>query len=144
MRSAPDARRVRLAGAITFNRHLPLSINFGPLCVVDRPPVIDAPLLPAQRRERIVGLLRRSGAATLQQLPQALEVPPSTLRRDLDGLAAEKRAIGQPATAALQPHQSVILDNGTTVLEAAVLVVSTGTRDVSVRALASATARCLH
>jgi DeoR family transcriptional regulator of aga operon len=111
------------------------------------------PLLPAQRRDRIVGFLRRSGAATLQQLSQALDVSPSTLRRDLDGLAAEgvldrthggallrrqpygtfepdpqaaaelspaeKRAIGQAAAAMLQPHQSVILDSGSTVLEAA-------------------------
>jgi DeoR family transcriptional regulator of aga operon len=120
---------------------------------MDRSTALEAPLLPAQRRERIVGFLRRSGAATLQQLSQALDVSPSTLRRDLDGLAAdgvldrthggallrqqpystfepdpqaaaelspgEKRAIGQAAAAALQPHQSVILDSGTTVLEAA-------------------------
>jgi DeoR family transcriptional regulator of aga operon len=120
---------------------------------MDRHPVAAAALLPVQRRERIVGFLRRSGAATLQQLSQALGVSPSTLRRDLDGLAAdgvldrthggallrqqpystfepdaqaaaelsphEKRAIGQAAAAALQPHQSVILDSGSTVLEAA-------------------------
>jgi DeoR family transcriptional regulator, aga operon transcriptional repressor len=50
---------------------------------------IAAPLLPPQRRDRIVGFLRRSGAATLQQLSQALDVSPSTLRRDLDTLEAE-------------------------------------------------------
>jgi DeoR family transcriptional regulator of aga operon len=50
---------------------------------------IAMPLLPPQRRDRIVGFLRRSGAATLQQLSQALEVSPSTLRRDLDALEAE-------------------------------------------------------
>jgi DeoR family transcriptional regulator of aga operon len=50
---------------------------------------IVAPLLPPQRRDRIVGFLRRSGAATLQQLSQALDVSPSTLRRDLDALEAE-------------------------------------------------------
>lgn len=47
------------------------------------------PLLPAQRRERILSFLQRHGAVTLQQLAQALEVSVSTLRRDLDGLEAE-------------------------------------------------------
>lgn len=46
-------------------------------------------LLPAQRRQRIVDFLRRHGAVTLAQLEQALDVSISTLRRDLDGLAAE-------------------------------------------------------
>jgi len=45
-------------------------------------------LLPAQRRQRIVEFLRRHGAVTLAQLEQALEVSVSTLRRDLDALAA--------------------------------------------------------
>ncbi len=48
-----------------------------------------APLLPAQRRQRIVEFLRRHGAVTLQQLEQALHVSMSTLRRDLDALAVE-------------------------------------------------------
>jgi DeoR family transcriptional regulator, aga operon transcriptional repressor len=46
-------------------------------------------LLPAQRRQRIVEFLRRHGAVTLVQLGQALDVSISTLRRDLDALAAE-------------------------------------------------------
>lgn len=45
-------------------------------------------LLPAQRRQRIVEFLRRHGAVTLIQLEQALGVSMSTLRRDLDALAA--------------------------------------------------------
>lgn len=53
----------------------------------------DAPsaahLLPVQRRQRIVEFLQRHGAVTLQQLEQALRVSLSTLRRDLDTLAAE-------------------------------------------------------
>jgi DeoR family transcriptional regulator of aga operon len=48
-----------------------------------------AHLLPVQRRQRIVEFLRRHGAVTLQQLEQALRVSLSTLRRDLDALAAE-------------------------------------------------------
>ena len=110
-------------------------------------------LLPAQRRQRIVEFLRRHGAVTLTQLEQALGASISTLRRDLDALAAdgevdrthggallrhqgystfepdtraaselsprEKQAIGQAAAAALEPHQSVIFDSGSTVLEAA-------------------------
>jgi len=47
------------------------------------------PLLPAQRRDRIVDFLRRHGAVTLQQLAQALDASVSTLRRDLDVLEAE-------------------------------------------------------
>jgi len=46
-------------------------------------------LLPAQRRQRIVEFLRRHGAVTLTQLEQALGVSISTLRRDLDALAAD-------------------------------------------------------
>lgn len=110
-------------------------------------------LLPAQRRQRIIDFLRRHGAVTVAQLEQALGVSLSTLRRDLDGLAAEgvidrthggallrqqgytafepdsvasselspreKCAIGAAAAATLQPHQSVIFDSGSTVLEAA-------------------------
>lgn len=48
-----------------------------------------SPLLPAQRRQRIVDFLRVHGAVTLGQLEQALGASPSTLRRDLDSLAAE-------------------------------------------------------
>jgi DeoR family transcriptional regulator of aga operon len=48
-----------------------------------------APLLPAQRRQRIVDFLRVHGAVTLGQLEQALGASLSTLRRDLDTLAAE-------------------------------------------------------
>jgi DeoR family transcriptional regulator of aga operon len=48
-----------------------------------------AHLLPVQRRQRIVEFLQRHGAVTLQQLEQALHVSLSTLRRDLDALAAE-------------------------------------------------------
>jgi DeoR family transcriptional regulator of aga operon len=51
---------------------------------------LDAtPLLPVQRRQRIVEFLHRHGAVTLQQLEQALRVSMSTLRRDLDALAAD-------------------------------------------------------
>jgi DeoR family transcriptional regulator of aga operon len=53
------------------------------------PMLISAPLLPMQRRERIVAFLQRHGAVTVQQLAQSLEASVSTLRRDLDMLAAE-------------------------------------------------------
>ena len=110
-------------------------------------------LMPAQRRQLIVDFLHRHGAVTLAQLSQALDASVSTLRRDLDALAAEgvvdrthggallrqqgyssfepdalaagdlspreKQAIGRAAADALQPHQSVIFDSGSTVLEAA-------------------------
>ncbi|NML15693.1 DeoR/GlpR family DNA-binding transcription regulator [Azohydromonas caseinilytica] len=48
-----------------------------------------SPLLPAQRRQRIVDFLRVHGAVTIGQLEQALGASLSTLRRDLDTLAAE-------------------------------------------------------
>jgi len=47
------------------------------------------PLMPPQRRDRIVEFLRQHGAVTLQQLAQALDASVSTLRRDLDSLEAE-------------------------------------------------------
>ena len=50
-------------------------------------PLTATPLLPAQRRQRIVDFLHRHGAVTLQQLASALHVSLSTLRRDLDGLS---------------------------------------------------------
>lgn len=57
---------------------------------LEPPPAAGSlPLLPAQRRQRIVEFLHRHGAVTLQQLEQALRVSVSTLRRDLDALAAE-------------------------------------------------------
>lgn len=122
--------------------------------------VLQGGLLPAQRRQRIVDFLKTHGAVTLPQLEQALAVSQSTLRRDLDALAAdgvverthggallrqqgyttfepdprsatelspsEKRSIGIAAAATLEPHQSVIFDSGTTVLEAARAVVARG------------------
>lgn len=138
----------------------------------------EAPLLPAQRRQRIVEFLRRHGAVTLQQLAHSLRVSLSTLRRDLDQLAgegivdrahggallrhqaystfepdaqaaselspAEKQAIGALAAAALQPHQSVIMDSGSTVLEAARAAIARRiplvivTNDLAIAQLASA------
>lgn len=53
------------------------------------PKLVVLPLLPAQRRDRIVEFLRRHGAVTLQQLAQAMDASVSTLRRDLDSLEAE-------------------------------------------------------
>jgi DeoR family transcriptional regulator of aga operon len=47
------------------------------------------PLMAAQRRQRIIDFLQRHGAVTTGQLEQALSVSLSTLRRDLDALAAE-------------------------------------------------------
>ena len=52
-------------------------------------PLQASPLLPAQRRQRIIDFLHRHGAATLHQLARSLRVSMSTLRRDLDALADE-------------------------------------------------------
>lgn len=51
--------------------------------------LVRGDLLPAQRRHRIVDFLQAHGAVTLQQLEHALQVSLSTLRRDLDALAAD-------------------------------------------------------
>jgi DeoR family transcriptional regulator of aga operon len=53
------------------------------------PALSASQLLPAQRRQRIVDFLRVHGAVTIGQLEQALDASISTLRRDLDALAAE-------------------------------------------------------
>lgn len=61
-------------------------------------------------------LLRQQGYSTFEpDVHSATELSP-----------AEKRAIGQAAAAALEPHQSVIFDSGTTVLEAARAVAARG------------------
>lgn len=58
-------------------------------------------------------LLRQQGYSTFEpDVASAAELSPT-----------EKRAIGAAAAAALEPHQSVIFDSGTTVLEAARAVV---------------------
>lgn len=55
----------------------------------DATALANVSLLPAQRRQRIVEFLRAHGAVTLSQLEQALDASVSTLRRDLEALAAE-------------------------------------------------------
>lgn len=55
----------------------------------DPVPLANVSLLPAQRRQRIVEFLRQHGAVTLSQLEQALDASVSTLRRDLEALAAD-------------------------------------------------------
>ncbi len=57
--------------------------------MANSPKLVSLPLLPVQRRDRIVDFLRRHGAVTLQQLAQAMDASVSTLRRDLDALEAE-------------------------------------------------------
>jgi DeoR family transcriptional regulator of aga operon len=51
--------------------------------------LVAVPLLPAQRRARIVTFLQAHGAVTLKQLAQSLGASVSTLRRDLDELEAD-------------------------------------------------------
>jgi DeoR family transcriptional regulator of aga operon len=61
-------------------------------------------------------LLRQQGYSTFEpDVRSATELSP-----------AQKRAIGAAAAAGLEPHQSVIFDSGTTVLEAARAVVARG------------------
>jgi len=107
------------------------------------------PLLTEERRERILGTLRREGKVTAADLSRALGVSDDTIRRDLDALAeagllrrvyggalrraptnedyamrqAEgteaKEAVAQAAAALIRPGQVAILDGGTTTLAVA-------------------------
>ena len=63
---------------------LPHAMTIAPLPETNAPP-----LMAAQRRQRIIDFLQRHGAVTTGQLEQALGASLSTLRRDLDALAAE-------------------------------------------------------
>ena len=101
--------------------------------------------LPAERRRRIVQLLREQGAVRAADLVVELGVSDVTVRRDLEGLerrgllertrggavlpggmvptvrppqrAVEKRAIGRAAARLVQPGETVFLNGGTTTLE---------------------------
>lgn len=46
------------------------------------------PLIPAARQARILDHLKRSGVVAIAELASAIGVSPSTVRRDLDELAA--------------------------------------------------------
>ena len=108
-----------------------------------------APLLTEERRERILGMLRREGKVTAADLSRALGVSDDTIRRDLDALAeagqlrrvyggalrrapvtddyaarqaegAEtKEAVARAAATLVRPGQVAILDGGTTTLAVA-------------------------
>ena len=101
--------------------------------------------LPAERRRRILDLLRERGAVRASELVAELGVSEITIRRDLDALArggqlershggaplpggapaviaaperaAAKRAIGRAAAALVRPGETVFLNGGTTTLE---------------------------
>jgi DeoR/GlpR family transcriptional regulator of sugar metabolism len=101
-------------------------------------------LLPAERRRRIVELVRERGAVRTAELIEALGVSEVTVRRDLAGLEARglvertrggavspggapvvtpparpvaKRAIGRAAAALVRPGDTVFLNGGSTTLE---------------------------
>jgi len=67
---------------------------------------------------------RTHGGALLRQQGYTAFEPDSVAASELS--PREKRAIGAAAAAALQPHQSVIFDSGSTVLEAARAAVQRG------------------
>lgn len=101
--------------------------------------------LPAERRGRILELIRERGAIRVSDLAEALGVSEVTVRRDLEDLdargllerthggavalgapplapgggahAAEKRAIGAAAADLLEPGDALYLNGGTTTLE---------------------------
>jgi len=110
-------------------------------------------MITAQRRGLILDLLSRNGGGSIVDIAETIGVSSSSVRRDLDHLAAlgaitrsrggaivgtnvpttfepprmigsytlhdEKVAIGRAAAAMVKHGQSVIMDSGTTVLEAA-------------------------
>ncbi len=101
--------------------------------------------LPAERRRRILDLLREGGSGRASELALELGVSEVTVRRDLEALArrgllershggaslpggavppipvlehaASKRAIGRAAAALVQPGETVFLNGGSTTLE---------------------------
>lgn len=101
--------------------------------------------LPAERRRRILELLRERGSVRVSDLVASLGVSEVTVRRDLEELgrrgllershggallpggaapalvpterAAQKRTIGAAAAALVQPSDAVYLNGGATVLE---------------------------
>lgn len=101
--------------------------------------------LPAERRRRILELLRERGSVRASDLVGELGVSEVTVRRDLDALsrrgllershggasllggpmpvvavpehAASKRAIGRAAAALVQPGETVFVNGGSTALE---------------------------
>lgn len=101
--------------------------------------------LPAERRRRIVDLLREGGSLRASALAGALGVSETTVRRDLEALArrgllershggaslpggampvvpvpehaAAKRAIGRAAAGLVRPGETVFLNGGSTTLE---------------------------
>ena len=102
-------------------------------------------LLPAERRRRIVELVRERGAVRAIELVETLGVSEVTVRRDLAGLerrgllertrggavppgsvsavvtpperATQKRAIGRAAAALVRPGDTIFLNGGSTTLE---------------------------
>ncbi len=106
-------------------------------------------LLAQERREHILGELRRAGKVVAAELSRTLDVSDDTIRRDLDTLAAAgrlrrvyggalpapplnadyvarraegseaKEAIARAAAALIRPGQVVLLDGGTTTLAVA-------------------------
>lgn len=110
-------------------------------------------IIPAKRRAMILEHLRVNGAASIQELADAIGGSQSTIRRDLEHLTdagylerthggallvpdmrasfegesslnaqlakPQKQAIGIEAAKRIQPHESVIFDSSSTVLEAA-------------------------
>jgi DeoR/GlpR family transcriptional regulator of sugar metabolism len=101
--------------------------------------------LPADRRRRIVDLLREGGSVRASALAGALGVSETTVRRDLEALArrgllershggaslpggvtpvvpvpehaGSKRAIGRAAAGLVRPGETVFLNGGSTTLE---------------------------
>jgi DeoR/GlpR family transcriptional regulator of sugar metabolism len=103
--------------------------------------------MAAERRERILQILRQRGTVLVRELSESLDVSPDTIRRDLDELAGAgllrrvhggalpaspgvaiyatrlrqvpvaKTAIGRAAVGLLRNGQVIMLDGGTTTLQ---------------------------
>ena len=63
-------------------------------------------MLPAERRQRILELIQHSGSATVEELAEAVGSSSSTVRRDLDRLAALSLVIRTHGGAVLPTHST--------------------------------------
>ena len=77
-------------------------------------------LLAAQRREKIVAMLREDGHVKVSELSKVFGISEVTIRQDLEKLG--KMAIAREAVKRIKDGETIILDSGSTTTEIARLI----------------------